>query len=515
MTYQIELKNVTKTFSHVVANDKVNLKISCGEVHAIVGENGAGKSTLMNILFGLLTPDEGEIIIHGNKVELKSPHDSMKNGIGMVHQHFMLVPTLTVLENVILGSEPGSVWKVDKKAALKKMDVLLERFNLNIDVHQKVEHLSVGIQQKIEILKVLYRGADILILDEPTAVLTPQEISELFVTIRSMTSKGKTVIFISHKLNEVLEIADTITVMRDGKVVDTVDKKETNTNDLARMMTGRNVLFDTKLVKIEAGEPILQIKGLKALGDQGEKVLQGVSFEVKAGEIFGIAGVEGNGQSELVEVLFGLRPILSGKVYFKEKEITNFKPWQLVDLNIGYIPADRHKTGLIMDFSIEENLLLGKQDLSIFSNRGFLKKDRIANFADRLIEEYDIRTSGKKIAVKNLSGGNQQKVIFAREMSSNPDFTVAVHPTRGLDIGAIEYVHTRLLKERKQKKGVLLISSELSEVLKLSDRIGVMYRGKIVAILNSEEASEEKLGYLMLGGSDLKVVGDDLHEKQT
>lgn len=509
MVGELQLRNITKTFDSVVANRDVTLTVRPREIHAIVGENGAGKTTLMNIMYGLLRPDQGRIFISGQEVHLRGVHDAIRSAIGMVHQHFMLVPTLSVLENVILGKEAGSLISIDRKKALNDIQGLLSRFGLNIDVDQPVENIVVGVQQKVEIMKALYRGADILILDEPTAVLTPQEIEELFQLLRAMIAEGKTIVFISHKLNEVMEIADTITVMRKGEVIDTVEKTDTNPTELARMMTGREVVFAIERARVIPGDPILEIEEVRTLGEMRETVLDGLSLEVKSGEIFGVAGVEGNGQHALYEILSGLRQVESGSVRLNGEEIANTKSWKLRGRSIGRIPEDRQKTGLLLEFSIEDNLLLGKQDSNRFSSRGFLKRKRIGESADQLMQRFDIRASGRDVPVSKLSGGNQQKVILAREIGDEPNLILAHQPTRGLDIGSIEYVHKSLLEARERNDAVVLISSELSEILKLADRIGVMYQGRIVSVMPVEEATRERLGLLMLGGKESEGAETD------
>jgi general nucleoside transport system ATP-binding protein len=509
MVGELQLKNITKAFDSVIANRDVTLTVRPNEIHAIVGENGAGKTTLMNIMYGLLRPDQGQIVISGQEVHLRGVHDAIRAAIGMVHQHFMLVPTLSVLENVILGKEAGSLVSIDRKKALNDIRGLLLKFGLNIDVNQPVENIVVGVQQKVEIMKALYRGADILILDEPTAVLTPQEIEELFRLLRAMIAEGKTIVFISHKLNEVMEIADTITVMRKGEVIDTVRKTETNPTALARMMTGREVVFAIERAQVTPGDPILVVEEVRTLGEMRETVLDGLSLEVRSGEIFGVAGVEGNGQHALYEILSGLRRVESGSVRINGEEIANTKSWKLRNQSIGRIPEDRQKTGLLLESSIEDNLLLGKQDSNRFSSRGFLNRKRIGESADHLMERFDIRASGRDVLVGKLSGGNQQKVILAREIGDEPNLILAHQPTRGLDIGSIEYVHRSLLAAREKNNAVVLISSELSEILKLADRIGVMYQGRIVSVIPVEEATREKLGFLMLGGKESEGVDLD------
>jgi len=498
----LTMENITKRFPSVLANDNVSFDLFPGEIHALVGENGAGKSTLMNILFGILTPDNGVIKYKGGQVTIDSPNSAIKMGIGMVHQHFKLVPPLNVAENIVLGSEPKAGLKFDRVKAYKEVAALAKQYGLNIDPKAKVADISVGMQQRVEILKTLYRGAQVIILDEPTAVLTPQETKEMFLIMKSLVSQNKSIIFITHKLNEVMETANRATVMKRGKNAGTVKISETSTAQLAEMMVGRQVLLDIKRGSANPGESVLKVVSVCANDDRKLKAVNGVSFNVRKGEILGIAGVEGNGQNELVEVLTGLRKPLSGHVYLNGKEITGKTARKIKDEKVGYIPEDRHKRGLELDFSISENLILGIHNKSPFAKGIMIDYEKVDEYADTLIKKYDIRTPSGEVKAKSLSGGNQQKAVLARELETDPTLIIASQPTRGLDIGAIEFVHNQIIKQRDSGKAVLLISAELSEIMSLSDRIAVMYEGKVVAIIDSKDATEEKLGLLMAGVHD-------------
>ena len=497
------MRNINKYFPLVVANDDVTFLVQKGEIHALVGENGAGKSTLVNILYGLLRPDSGKITVNGKSACFTSPADAIDCGIGMVHQHFMLIPPLTVAENVVLGKEPSKMGFVDIKRANKTVRDLSDLYGLKVDPTAKVESLSVGIQQRIEIIKVLYRGAEILILDEPTAVLVPQEVEELFEILRSLKNKGKTIIFITHKLQEVMAISDRVTVMRHGKVVDTVAKTETSKQDIATMMVGRQVLFRVERKEAQPGEEVLKVEDLHALDNKRLPALRGISFSVREREILGIAGVEGNGQTELIEVLTGLRKAEKGVVKLDDTVITNFDTRRIKEKGMGHIPEDRHRRGLILNFTIAQNTVLG-----IHYRKPYIKRRGmdviniipIKEKAERLIREFDIRPPDQKNLAGNLSGGNQQKVIVAREFDQDPKCLVAAQPTRGIDVGSIEFIHERLLQARDAGKAVLLISADLEEILSISDRIAVIYEGKIVGIMNHDEATEEHLGLMMTGG---------------
>src|SRR5215472_6940752 len=508
--FAVEMRNITKAWPGVVANDHVNFKVCKGKIHALVGENGAGKTTLMNILYGLIHPDSGEIYINGQLAHITGPRDAIHLKIGMVHQHFMLIPVLTVAENIVLGHEPGSVRSVyEVKQARELILNLSKQYGLPIDPDARIEKLSVGLQQRVEILKILYRAADILIMDEPTGVLTPQETFELFRVLRGLVQQGKTIIFITHKLREVLELSDTITVLRRGKNAGELVTKETNQAEIARMMVGREVLLRVNKTPAHPGPVVLHIEDLHALSDRGLEVLHGVSFEVRSGEILGIAGVEGNGQSELVEALTGMRKMTSGKMAITPVE--NGQPGKTIDITmmnareerqfgLAHIPEDRRGSGLVLTDSIEDNTILGRQRWPEFSWEGIvLLLRRIATWAKKLVTEFDVRTPSIEVPARALSGGNQQKVIIAREFASNPQALIASQPTRGVDIGAIEFIHRRLIEVRDAGKAVLLVSAELDEIRSLSDRIAVMYEGRIVDIV-SPEATEEQLGILMAGG---------------
>lgn len=498
----VVMEKITKRFPSVLANDNVSFDLIPGEIHALVGENGAGKSTLMNILFGIHTPDSGKISYKGKQVSIDNPNTAIKMGIGMVHQHFKLIPPLTVTENIVLGSEPKTGLLFNKAKAYEEVSALAKKYGLNIDPNAKVEDISVGMQQRVEILKTLYRGAQVIILDEPTAVLTPQETREMFVIMKSLVAQNKSIIFITHKLNEVMETANRATVMQRGKAVGTVNIKDTSTTQLAEMMVGRQVLLDIKRGNAKPGQEVLKVVSVSAFDDRKLKAVNEVSFSVRKGEILGIAGVEGNGQNELVEVLTGLRKPSSGHVYLNATEITGKSARKIKDKKVGYIPEDRHKRGLELDFSIKENLILGFHRNRPFAKGIVIDYEKVGKYADELIEKYDIRTPSGEVKAKSLSGGNQQKAVLARELETDPILIVASQPTRGLDIGAIEFVHNQIIKQRDEGKAVLLISAELSEVMGLSDRIAVMYRGQIVAIVSAEQATEEQLGLLMAGVRD-------------
>jgi simple sugar transport system ATP-binding protein len=496
----LELRGITKGFPGVLANDHVDFELVASEVHALLGENGAGKSTLMSILYGLYHPDEGEIVLQGRPVKITSPRDAIELGIGMVHQHFMLIPVMTVAENIVLATEPrrGGVL-LDYDAAVRRVRELSERFGLAVDPNAKVEKITVGQQQRVEILKALYRGAEILILDEPTAVLTPQEARELFGIIRSLTEQGKSIIFISHKLNEVLEIADRVTVLRRGRKIETLATAGATEESLARLMVGREVLLRVDKEPAKPGEPLLEAQDIRVLDDRGLEAVRGVSFEVRAGEIVAVAGVDGNGQSELIEALTGLRPIASGRFELGERDLTRASAEEILDEGMGHIPEDRQRRGLVLEFTLAENLALHDYDKEPNSRFGWLRPSRLLARARQLLTEFDVRGGGPQTPARSLSGGNQQKVVIAREVSRDPRVLIAAQPTRGLDVGAIEFVHRRLIAERDEGRGVLLVSLELEEVLSLADRILVIYEGRIVGEFGPD-ATEEELGVAMLGG---------------
>jgi simple sugar transport system ATP-binding protein len=497
----VEMRGITKAFPGVVANSKVDLEVRKGEIHALVGENGAGKSTLMNLLYGLLHPDEGEILIDGKPAHIGGARDAIAHGIGMVHQHFMLIPVFTVGENVMLGREPVSgPGFYDHALARKEIAELTRRYGLRLDPDARTGDLPVGLQQRVEIVKVLYRGANIVILDEPTGVLTPQESKELFAVLRDLVKGGKTIIFISHKLREVLEISDRITVMRRGKVVGHLVTKDTTEQEIATLMVGREVLLRVDKKPAQPGDVTFKVENLTASSDRGVPALKGVSFELRQGEILGIAGVEGNGQSELVEVLAGTRRATGGRVLLGDKDVTSFDARTEREAGIAFIPEDRRGTGLVLTYSVADNLILGRQRSPQFSWRELvLRLVAIKEWARRLVKEFDIRTPTIETAARNLSGGNQQKIIVAREMASRPRVLLAAQPTRGVDIGAIEFIHRRIVAERDEGAAVLLVSAELDEIRSLSDRIAVIYEGNIVSI-EPADAPEERLGLLMTGG---------------
>jgi general nucleoside transport system ATP-binding protein len=497
----VDIRGITKQFPGVLANDHVDLSVRAGEIHALVGENGAGKSTLMNILYGLVHPDSGEIIVDGKSVRIGGPRDAIALGIGMVHQHFMLIPVFSVGENIMLGREPVTGPDFyDRARARREITELTKRYGLALDPDARTGDLPVGLQQRAEIVKVLYRGANILILDEPTGVLTPQETKELFVVLRDLQKAGKTIIFISHKLKEVLEISDRITVMRRGKVVGHLITKDTNEEEIATLMVGRAVLLRVDKQPAKPGAVAFKVENLTANADNGVQVLKGVSFELRQGEILGVAGVEGNGQTELMEVLAGTRHVTGGRVLLGDRDVTTYDANTEREAGVAYIPEDRRGAGLVLGFSIAENTILGRERTPTFSwHELVLRLVEIRNWAMRLVKEYDIRTPSIDTAARNLSGGNQQKVIVAREMGGKPKVLLASQPTRGVDIGAIEFIHRRLVQERDGGAAILLVSAELDEVRSLSDRIAVMYEGRIVSI-EGPDTPEERLGLLMTGG---------------
>jgi general nucleoside transport system ATP-binding protein len=495
----LELKGITKRFPGVVANDHVDFELTSGEVHALLGENGAGKSTLMNILYGLYHPDEGEIRLRGKSVRIHSPREAIDLGIGMVHQHFMLIPVMTVAENIVLHAEPHTGPFIDIDEAEERVQEISKQFGLAVRPEARVESISVGMQQRVEILKALYRGAEILILDEPTAVLTPQEAQELFEILESLKAEGKSIIFISHKLNEVLEVAERITVLRRGKTIETVPRQGATEEGLARLMVGREVLLRVDKTPAEPKETLLEVDDLHVLDERGLETVRGVSFEVHGGEIVGLAGVDGNGQSELIDAITGLRKAQSGRILVAGKEVTSAAARECLDAGVGHIPEDRQIRGLVLDFSLAENLALHDYRHEPDSRWGWLFPRRMVARAKKLLMEFDVRGGGPQTLAVSLSGGNQQKVVVAREVARNPRVLVAAQPTRGLDVGAIEFVHRRLVEERDENRAILLVSFELEEILSLSDRILVIYEGEIVAEF-SPDVSEEEIGIAMIGG---------------
>lgn len=498
----IEMKDIVKKFGDFTANDHINLTVHKGEVHAILGENGAGKSTLMNVLCGLYRPTSGQIFVDGKEVFFSGPKDAIEAGIGMVHQHFMLVQPFTVTENIILGMEPVKGIVVDIQTAKKQVMELSRRYNMKVDPDAKVEDISVGMQQRVEILKVLYRGASTLILDEPTSSLTPQEIEGLMEIIENLTEDGKSVILITHKLKEITASSDNCTIIRQGKYIRTVKVGKVNENELASMMVGRNVSFTVQKEEREPGETVLEIKDLHAKDYRGVEILKGFDLTVKKGEIVGLAGVDGNGQTELVEILTGLKKADSGKVTMFGKDIFNKSPMEIFKDGVSSIPADRQKHGLVLDFSTEENLVIQHFDEEPYSKNGILDFKAIHEHAHELYDKFDIRPRGTEEAPSGtLSGGNQQKVIIAREVTNDKDLLIAVNPTRGLDVGAIEFVHRYLIAQRDKNRAVLLVSFELDEIMDLSDRIEVIFDGHINGSVSGKEADEKELGILMAGGS--------------
>lgn len=505
MDYVIEMLNIRKEFPGIVANDNINLQVQKGEIHALLGENGAGKSTLMNVLFGLYQPERGEIRVRGEKVNITDPNVANAQGIGMVHQHFMLVDTFTVTENIVLGSEPKKAGTVNLRQAENQVQELSERYGLNVDPRAKIRDISVGMQQRVEILKTLYRGAEILIFDEPTAVLTPQEIKELIDIMHSLVKEGKSIILITHKLKEIMEVCDRCTVIRKGKGIGTVNVSETNPTELASLMVGREVNFSTEKTKADPKETFLSIKDLHVKDGRGVKMVKGLNLEVRAGEIVGLAGVDGNGQSELIEAITGLRKSDQGTIHLHDKAITNLTPRKVTQSGVSHIPQDRHKFGLVLDYPIGENIVLQSYYQEPYSKKGVMNFKKVYEKAKALIKEYDVRTPDAYTPARALSGGNQQKAIIGREVDRSPDLIIAAQPTRGLDVGAIEFIHKKLIEERDKGRAVLLLSFELDEIMNLSDRIAVMFDGQIIADVKPEETDEQNLGLLMAGNSTEKA----------
>lgn len=500
MEYVVEMLNIRKEFPGIVANDDITVRLKKGEIHALLGENGAGKSTLMSVLFGMYQPEKGCIKVKGKEVKITNPNVANDLGIGMVHQHFKLVENFTVTENIILGCEPKKGLVVDTSSAAKKIEELSNRYELKVDPYAKIEDISVGMQQRVEILKMLYRDAEVLILDEPTAVLTPQEIEELIKIMKNLIKEGKSIIIITHKLKEIKAVADRCTVIRRGKYIGSVDVKTTSEAKMAEMMVGRPVSFKVEKEESKPGNVVLKVEDLSVINNKKVLGLKEFSLEVRAGEIVGVAGVEGNGQTELVEAITGMRPVKSGKVYFKNEDITNMSIRKRIDKGIAHIPEDRHKRGLVLDYTIENNMVLEIYDREPFSKHGLLKKDAIHKYAEKIIKEYDVRSGegGASIA-RTMSGGNQQKAIIGREIELGPELLIAVQPTRGLDVGSIEYIHKRLVEQRDAGKAILLISLELSEVLNLSDRIAIVNNGELIGTVNASETNENEVGLMMAG----------------
>lgn len=511
--YVIEMINVTKAFGNFKANDNINLKVKKGEIHALLGENGAGKSTLMNILSGLLQPTSGTIKVNGNEEVIASPTVADKLGIGMVHQHFMLVKDFTVTENIILGKETTKLGVLNKKDAAKTIKDLSEKYKLYVNPSAKVEDISVGMEQRIEILKTLYRGADILIFDEPTAVLTPQEIEELMSIMKGLAAEGKSIILITHKLDEIKQVADRVTVIRKGKSIDTVQVEGTTKQQMADMMVGRSVIFKTDKIAPNPQEAVLEVTDLYVKESRGLEAVRGLNLTVRAGEVVGIAGIDGNGQSELIQAITGLRKAESGTIKLNGEEITNLPPRKITESGLGHIPEDRQRHGLILPMTLSENIALQSYYKEPFSHNYFLNENEMDAYAIRMIQEFDVRTQSEQSTAGSLSGGNQQKAIIAREIDRDPSLLIAAQPTRGLDVGAIEFIHKRLVNHRDQGNAVILMSFELDEILNVSDRIVVMYEGNIVAEVIPSETSEQELGLLMTGSS-LEKAREELGHKQ-
>lgn len=500
MEYVVEMLNIRKEFPGIVANDNITLSLRKGEIHALLGENGAGKSTLMSILFGLYQADSGSIRMHGKEVHISNPNVANELGIGMVHQHFKLVHNFTVTENIILGMEPKKFLTINVKSAAMRIKELSERYGLNVDPYAKIEDISVGMQQRVEILKMLYRNAEILILDEPTSVLTPQEIQELVKIMKNLINEGKSIILITHKLKEIKAAADRCTVIRRGKLIGTVDVETTSEAQMAEMMVGRQVSFTVDKQDREAGDVILKIDDLSVLSNRKVMALKNFSLEVRSGEIVGVAGVEGNGQTELVEAVTGLRRVESGRILLKGTDITAMPVRSRYRSGMAHIPEDRQKRGLVLDYTVEENMVLEIYDRPPFSKNGLLNRNNIHNYAEKVMNDFDVRAGeGAASLARSLSGGNQQKAIVGREVELNPDLLIAVQPTRGLDVGSIEYIHKRLVEQRDSGKAVLLVSLELDEILDVSDRIAIINNGELVGVVDTNRTNENEVGLMMAG----------------
>lgn len=501
MEYVVEMLNITKEFPGIKANDNVTLQVKKGEVHALLGENGAGKSTLMSVLFGLYRPEEGIIKVNGKKVEISNPNVANELGIGMVHQHFQLVDNFTVTENIILGQEPKkSLGRIDIEKAAEKVKKISDQYGLKVDPYAKIEDITVGMQQRVEILKMLYRNAEILIFDEPTAVLTPQEIIELMAIMKDLINEGKSVILITHKLKEIKAVADRCTVLRRGKYIGTIDVENTTEEEMAEMMVGREVSFEVEKEPAQPKEVVLKLENVCADNKRKLPAVKNLNLEVRAGEILCVAGIDGNGQTELIEVITGLEKVSSGKIVFDGKEIQDLSIRKRTLSGIGHIPEDRHKHGLVLDFSVEQNLALQTYFMEPFSKNGIINPAAFREHSEKLIEEFDVRSGkGGMTKARSMSGGNQQKAIIAREVERSPKLLIAAQPTRGLDVGAIEYIHDRLVKERDKGRAVLLMSLEMEEVLNVSDRIAVIYEGEIVGIVDADKTNENEIGLMMSG----------------
>ena len=510
--FVIEMRNITKSFGTFKANDQINLQVKKGEIHALLGENGAGKSTLMNVLSGLLEPTSGEILMSGEVINITSPTKANQLGIGMVHQHFMLVDAFTVTENIVLGNEPSQFGMLNRKEARAEILRVSEQYGLQVDPDAYVRDISVGMQQRVEILKTLYRGAEVLIFDEPTAVLTPQEIDELINIMHGLVKEGKSIILITHKLDEIKAVADRCTVIRRGKGIGTVDVADVSSQQLADMMVGREVSFKTDKKAANPQEIVLSVENLVVKENRGIEAVKNLSLEVRAGKILGIAGIDGNGQSELIQALTGLRKVESGHIYLGGDEITNLRPRKITEAGVGHVPEDRHKYGLILEMTLAENIALQTYYQEPMSQMGVLNYGEINDHARDLIKEFDVRTVSEVVPAKALSGGNQQKAIIAREISRDPELLIVANPTRGLDVGAIEFIHKRIIEQRDNFKAVLLVSFELEEILNVSDRIAVLHDGEIVGIVNANETSEQELGLLM-AGSSLEKARQELEQQ--
>ncbi|MFD2133188.1 ABC transporter ATP-binding protein [Pseudogracilibacillus auburnensis] len=509
MEYVIEMLNIRKEFPGIVANDNITLQVKKGEIHALLGENGAGKSTLMNVLFGLYQPEEGNIRIKGEKVQVTNPNIANDLGIGMVHQHFMLVEPFTVTQNIILGSEPTKVGLTNLKKAEQEVQKLSDQYGLQVDPRARIRDISVGMQQRVEILKMLYRGADVLILDEPTAVLTPQEINELMEIMQSLVKEGKSIILITHKLKEIMQVCDRCTVIRKGVGIGTVNVSDTSVDELASLMVGRAISFKTEKAEATPGDVVLKVENLHVNDSRNVALVKGLNLEVKANEIVGIAGIDGNGQTELIEAIAGLKKVESGTITLNNEPITNLPPREITERGLAHIPQDRQKLGLVLEFPVSENVALQSYYKQPYSKNKMLHYDKINEFAERIVKEYDVRTPSIHTKSSALSGGNQQKVIIGREVDRSPDLLIAAQPTRGLDVGAIEFIHRKLVEERDNGRAVLLLSFELDEIINVSDRIVVIFDGQIVADLKPEETNEQELGLLMAGSIREKVGGDE------
>lgn len=511
--YVVEMRHITKQFGDFKANDDINLKVKPGEIHALLGENGAGKSTLMNMLSGLLEPTSGEILLNGKSVKITSPSEANRLGIGMVHQHFMLIDNFTVAENIILGSEPTKGVILDQKKAKKEIEEVSQKYGLFVQSDELISNTTVGMQQRVEILKTLYRGAEVLIFDEPTAVLTPQEIQELIQIMHELVKEGKSIILITHKLDEIKQVADRCTVIRRGQMIGTVNVADVSSQELADMMVGRSVSFKTDKKEAHPQEVVLSVKNLVVKDSRNIERVKNLNLEVRAGEIVGIAGIDGNGQSELIQALTGLSKVSEGTILLNGKEITNQPPRKITESGVGHVPEDRHKYGLVLEMPLADNIALQTYYKAPFSRGTILNYPYINEYARKLIKEYDVRTVNELVPAKALSGGNQQKAIIAREMDRNPDLLIVAQPTRGLDVGAIEYIHKRLIEQRDNQKAVLVVSFELDEIMNVSDRIVVMHDGHIAGQVLPKETSEQELGLLM-AGSSLEKARSELQKNQ-